>query len=350
MPKKNKKRVIKNKNKNKNINKIVVNVNSNNKRKVIQNKKDVTPQTQSMPYVINNPQPIYQAPIQNDLGIGYHRLLEGLNNRLDILQQENQHLKTNNLIEEQKRQEYINRMEELQQQTEIQKKNINYEKINEKLEEASNVSDVSQDSIINLQKSLFEPSFKIYYYDYVENIDSNDNSLYGDNKKNQIESKQPIQLVDLSKLHEDIEKEGEDIDEEGEDIDEEYLKNLKLLYNNDDNLLVQPGPQINLKPSEINKINVLNDQKLLYNNDDNLLVQPGPQINLKPSEINKINVLNDQKFIEFLYNIEQKGTKKKMYRIKRNELVYNSGKGNNKVSEKKLMNLYKEYENKQLEL
>jgi hypothetical protein len=315
MPKKNKKRVIKNKNKNKNINKIVVNVNSNNKRKVIQNKKDVTPQTQSMPYVINNPQPIYQAPIQNDLGIGYHRLLEGLNNRLDILQQENQHLKTNNLIEEQKRQEYINRMEELQQQTEIQK-NINYEKINEKLEEASNVSDVSQDSIINLQKSLFEPSFKIYYYDYVENIDSNDNSLYGDNKKNQIESKQPIQLVDLSKLHEDIEKEGEDIDEEGEDIDEEYLKNLKLLYNNDDNLLVQPGPQINLKPSEINKI----------------------------------NVLNDQKFIEFLYNIEQKSTKKKMYRIKRNELVYNSGKGNNKVSEKKLMNLYKEYENKQLEL
>jgi hypothetical protein len=104
----------KNKNKNKNINKIVINVNSNNKRKTVQNKKETS--QQPMPNIINYPaQMPYSQPVINDNGIGFHRLLDGLSTRLSTLQEENMHLKNNSLIDEQKKQEYIIRLQEQQQ-------------------------------------------------------------------------------------------------------------------------------------------------------------------------------------------------------------------------------------------
>ena len=64
-------------NKVKNINKIIVNVNSNNKRKTIQGRKDNGPSNKhQMPMSIYfNSQSA--PPVQNDIGIGYHKLLDG---------------------------------------------------------------------------------------------------------------------------------------------------------------------------------------------------------------------------------------------------------------------------------
>ena len=52
-------------------------------------------------YVINPQQTpiIYHQPVQNDFGIGFHRMLDGLTNRVNTLQEENQHLRNNCLIE-----------------------------------------------------------------------------------------------------------------------------------------------------------------------------------------------------------------------------------------------------------
>ena len=79
----------KNKNKNKNINKIIVNVNSNNKRKTVQGQNN-RPQNNHMPMPIYfNSQGSNPTPIQNDIGIGYHKLLDGFSNRISTLMEEN---------------------------------------------------------------------------------------------------------------------------------------------------------------------------------------------------------------------------------------------------------------------
>ena len=93
---------VKIKNKNKLVSNIIVNVNSNNKKKVRQIKKE---SQGTNPIVItNNPpqyapqynpymQPQIQQPqlIQNDIGLGVHRSLEGLQTRIQVLFDEQEH-------------------------------------------------------------------------------------------------------------------------------------------------------------------------------------------------------------------------------------------------------------------
>jgi hypothetical protein len=75
---------IKNKNKNKNINNINVIVNSNNKKTV--GKKANIPKSVTQPIM---PIMMYSQPVQNDVGIGYHKLLEGFSTRISTLIDEN---------------------------------------------------------------------------------------------------------------------------------------------------------------------------------------------------------------------------------------------------------------------
>ncbi len=113
------KKIVKNKNKNKNINKIVVNVNSNNKKKVIKSKEKSVAQQSSGPIVISNPSPYVQQPmyypqpqqlVDNSYGLGSHRLLEGLQTRLDDIKDELLHKIKNNQMENMKRQEFLNNL------------------------------------------------------------------------------------------------------------------------------------------------------------------------------------------------------------------------------------------------
>jgi hypothetical protein len=110
------KKIVKNKNKNKNINKIVVNVNSNNKKKVIKSKEKSVPQPSSGPIVISNPSPYVQQPmyypqpqqlVDNSYGLGSHRLLEGLQTRLDDIKDELLHKMKQNQMAEEKKQETL---------------------------------------------------------------------------------------------------------------------------------------------------------------------------------------------------------------------------------------------------
>ena len=171
MPKKEKKikNKIKNKNKNKNINKIIINVNSNNKRKTVQHKKEST--QQSIPYVINPSQTpiIYQQPVQpvqNDYGIGFNRLLDGLSNRLDTLQQENQHLKTNSLLEAQKRHDYIENLQEQQRQAEP----LNYEKLNKEWDTMSDISNRSNDNNYSTSNPIMTGNLSLHDYRHGNNL------------------------------------------------------------------------------------------------------------------------------------------------------------------------------------
>ena len=124
---------VKIKNKNKLVSNIIVNVNSNNKKKVRQIKKE---SQGTNPIVItNNPpqyapqynpymQPQIQQPqlIQNDIGLGVHRSLEGLQTRIQVLFDEQEHQRNAHQRDLQHRDDTIRNLLIQQRENEIQQK------------------------------------------------------------------------------------------------------------------------------------------------------------------------------------------------------------------------------------
>lgn len=125
--KKDKKKKLKDKNKL--VSTIVVNVNSNNKKKIRQVKKE--PQAnQSQPIVITNtPQPSYYPPyqqqiqpqqlVQNEIGIGIHHRLDGLQTRIETLLNEEEHNRTKYLKDIKDRDDTIRMLNEQQFQRNV---------------------------------------------------------------------------------------------------------------------------------------------------------------------------------------------------------------------------------------
>lgn len=120
---------VKIKNKNKLVSNIIVNVNSNNKKKVRQIKKE---SQGTNPIVItNNPpqynpyiQPQIQQPqlIQNDIGLGVHRSLEGLQTRIQVLFDEQEHQRNAHQRDLQHRDDTIRNLLIQQRENKIQQK------------------------------------------------------------------------------------------------------------------------------------------------------------------------------------------------------------------------------------
>lgn len=161
---------------NQNLNQIVVNV--NNQKKNIKSKQSNQPQRINnpqpipIPYVIRENIPPINTPVQNDFGIGFHRIIEGLNNRLSTLHEENNHLIRNSILNEERQKDFINNFNKEQKQKQEQNKIIipipNFEEENKNLFVETNFQEENMSTPSN-----YSQSSGIINLNYQENRDEN---------------------------------------------------------------------------------------------------------------------------------------------------------------------------------